>query len=121
MRIIKRIDAVLAEMRASPAASIPAPTKRKINAELAKGVTSGHPYARSFGAGLSAALDILAKYGIESGEATSPPLADSGSVRIQLAWTNKEDSFSPTAIENSVLVISFAKMTTGVEIVAYVS
>lgn len=123
MNILSRIDRSLSRLGESPASAsrLDAKTKSKINKELAIGVTSGYPYARSFGTGLSAAYDVLAKYGIEPARAVSPPLGNSGRVNVDLAFTNKEDSFSPTDIENAMLVVTFEQMDKGVEIIAYVS
>lgn len=120
MDIVQRIDAVLAEMGAA-SSKLDAATRRKINAALSKGVTSGYPYAKTFGAGLNAALGVLSRHGIEPTQIVSPPLSNEGRVTIPLAFTNPADSFSPIEITNSDLVVSFTTMDKGVEIVAYVT
>lgn len=122
MNIHTRINRALASLgEAASATRLDSATKRKINAALAKGITSGNPYATSFGQGLNAAFDILKQYGIEPGHTVSPPHGESGRVTVDLAYTNTADSFAPTDITNSVLVLTFQKMNTGVEIVSYVS
>lgn len=124
MNIHTRINKALAslgEAVAEKSSRLDSATKRKINAALAKGITSGSPYAQSFGQGLNAAFDVLKQYGIEPGHTVSPPHGNSGRVTVDLAFTNTEDGFSPTDITNSVLVLTFHNMNTGVEIIAYVS
>lgn len=121
MSVISRINTVLRKLGEAASSRLDASTKRKINAALSKGVTSGFPYAKSFGNGLSAAYDVLAKFGIEPAQMISLPLGREGRVSVPLAFTNTDDSFSPTQIENSDLIVAFANMNTGVEIIAYVS
>lgn len=123
MNILERINQSLRRLGETPAASasMNAALRRKINAKLAAGITSGYPYAQSFGAGLTAAYNVLAEFGIEPARAVSPPLGNKGRVNIDIAFTNKEDSFSPVEISNSLLVVTFENMHKGVEIIAYVS
>jgi hypothetical protein len=120
MNVLERIESVLASLSEAHS-TLPSGLRRKINAELSRGVTSGNPYAHSFSRGLSAAFDVLASHGIEPARSVSPPLSDTGRMSIDLAFTNREDSFSPIEITNSSLIVSYAKMRTGVEFIAYVS
>ena len=74
--------------------------------------------------GLSVALDLLAKHGIEIADVvdsfrfTMPE----GRITVDLAWTSAADSFSPVEIDNSMLVLAWYKCATGrYECVAYLS
>lgn len=81
--------------------------------------------------GYAHALDVLRDYKIElDGVVNSmsfKPL--SGTVRVNLAFTNAEDPFSPTPIENTMLIVSFAprgyegadRTETRFEVIAYLS
>lgn len=76
------------------------------------------------GKAISAAFDILSKYGIESGGSIDAfgLKQDSGSRRFDMAWTNPEDSFSPIPISNSYLSITWQLMDNNkFEVVAYLS
>ena len=60
------------------------------------------------------ALNVLADFGIElDGVVSSHQFSKSlenNMVRVDLAFTNPKDSFSPVQIQNSVLVVSFTKL-----------
>lgn len=110
------------------------PTMRnKINARLAgpaDGLDGNKPWPKAEH-GYAHALDVLSDYGIElDGVVNSmdfKPL--SGRVRANLAFTNKEDSFSPTSIQNTMLIVTFAprghegadRTQTRFEVIAYLS
>jgi len=73
--------------------------------------------------GYVAALDILSKYGIELGGVVDSHRfkGDKGSVSVDLAWSNKEDPFSPTPM-TSMLALSFYKLDDDkYEVLAYLS
>ena len=110
------------ELREESSNTLPPDIRRKANSEFANSKLGGHPYFDTFGQGLNLALNILAKYGIEPAEMVSPPLGNKGRVRVPLAFTNKEDAFSPRPIDNSDLILTWDKVRhNGVEIIAYLS
>ena len=83
---------------------------------------------RSVGHGLNEVFSVLARFGIEPDQVLSHWLfaEPSGSRLIRLAWTNPDDSFSPTSVEEMGLSFSWhTEKQWGearpVEIVAYLS
>lgn len=107
--------------------------KNKINARLA-GRADGLDGNKSWPKaehGYAHALEVLSDYGIElDGVVNSMGFKPmSGTVRANLAFTNVEDSFSPTSIINTMLIISFAprgyegadRTETRFEVIAYLS
>lgn len=75
--------------------------------------------------GYSRAVDLMDEYGVEL--ADIPNSFDfkprpTGVVRVDVAFTNQEDIFSPYAITNSVLVIQYTELREDVfEVIAYMS
>lgn len=119
---VYRIDAALALLGESAPGTLSASVRRKVNALLATNKkTNGNEYVRDFGMGLAAAVEALSANGIELGHTVSPPMGKSGRVTADIAFTNTADSFSPVAISNSQLLLTWEKMATGVEIVAYLT
>lgn len=100
-------------------------TKSRISGEFKRvGLDGNKPFPKA-SAGLTAALDVLADFEIESTTVVSAHsfLRDSGQLHIDLAYMNFADSFSPEAISNSVLVLSWHKFeaTGRYEVLAYLS
>jgi len=84
----------------------------------------GNKFFRKAQDGYSKALGVLQDYGIEMDEVVSSHLFNppEGRISINLAWTNKEDMFSPESIPNSMLVVTFHQMESGkFEVIAYLS
>lgn len=78
----------------------------------------------TLGKALSVAADVLATFGIEWGEVINSHSLNrpQGSLNIDLAKTNQEDSFSPMGIANSVLAFQWYTLDNGqFEVVAYLS
>jgi len=75
--------------------------------------------------GYSRAVDLMGEYGIELGDIPDPfdfKHRPTGSVRVDVAFTNQEDIFSPYAITNSMLIIQYTELRDDVfEVIAYMS
>ena len=98
-----------------------------IDAFKASGL-DGNGRFRSVGHGLNVAFSVLAQFGIEPDQVLSADLfrETSGSRPLRLAWTNPDDSFSPSPVEDMALAFSWhTERQWGadkpVEIVAYLS
>lgn len=99
-----------------------AATRQKINRRLADTALNGFPYFENFGKALCLACDILSRDGIELGTTVEPPLRNKDRVRIPIAWTNKEDIYSPVAIPNTDLLLVFEEVKPyKFEVVAYLT
>lgn len=99
-------------------------TRDKANLALLGAGLDGNGRFRKPSAGLTKALDVLSKSGIESDQITDAHRLsqDQGHENVRLAFTNIADSFSPTPIENTVLAFSWTKLRDGVyECLAYLS
>ena len=74
--------------------------------------------------GYAKALDVLGDFGIEmAGVVDSMRFrGEKNQFTLDLAWTNKADSFSPTEIANSMLAVSWYKRREdSYEVLAYLS
>jgi hypothetical protein len=74
--------------------------------------------------GYNLALKILGDFGIELGEIVSSHLfsPDSNTLKIDLAFTNPADSFSPVSITNSMLHLSYTRLDNDrFEVLAYLT
>lgn len=90
---------------------------------ISKGFDGNHRF-RSVSDALATAQTVLAEHGIEVDEVLSAHRfrGQSGHTLITLAFTNREDLFSPRSIENAGLAFAWHVFQTGrVEAVAYVS
>jgi hypothetical protein len=99
--------------------------KTKINRVFALEGLDGNGRFEKAERGMSKALEVLGDYGIEMDELPNSHVftQPSGRITLDLAFTNKEDSFSPIQISNSRLVLTFHKFeeTGKYEVTAYVS
>jgi hypothetical protein len=97
----------------------------QINKALIRGGLDGNGRFRKPEQGYSKALDILDTFDIELDEVVSSHLFSArptGTVRVDLAFTNRSDLFSPVSITNSLLYLQFTELREGVfEVVAYLS
>ena len=74
--------------------------------------------------GYTLALGILADFGIELGEVVSSHLfnRESGSLNVDLAFTNPADSFSPMQISNTMLYLQYTRLDNDrYEVLAYLT
>lgn len=75
--------------------------------------------------GYVAAVDVLSDFGIEIDEVVNThsfARRPSGSLHIALAFTNREDSFSPISIPDTELIISYHELAPDrFEVLAYLS
>jgi hypothetical protein len=97
--------------------------RNKIAKDMKKVGLDGNGRFRKPEEGYSKAVDVLSKYGIElDGIPDSHRFkGDKGSVSVDLAWSNKEDPFSPVSM-NSMLAVSFYKLENDkYEVLAYVT
>lgn len=97
--------------------------KRAINKDLNKAGLDGNGRFRKPEEAYSRALEVLAEYGIELDEVVSSHLfkGDKGSLTIDVAFTNPQDSFSPDSISNSVLRLDFTNLGNRYEVIGYMS
>ncbi len=112
------------DRRVAKGAKLDPSTRRKANGALVKAGLDGNGRFRSVGQGLSKAFDVLATFGIEPDETLNAHLftGDEGRRTLELAFTNQEDSFSPTNVSNSVLVFSwYTHDQDRIEVLAYLS
>lgn len=99
-------------------------TKSAVTGALVRAGLDGNGRFKTLGAALAKAGDVLGQNGIEWGEVINSHAlqGDRGTLNIDLALTNPEDSFSPTAIDNSMLSFQWYLLTGGqYEVVAYLS
>ncbi|MCH8518021.1 MAG: hypothetical protein LAT68_17120 [Cyclobacteriaceae bacterium] len=99
--------------------------RRKINAHLSRvGLDGNGRWDRPEG-GYVKALDVLSEYGIELGEVVSSDLfrRPSGTWNIEIAFSNPNDPYSPVAIRNSMLSLTYTEVGDGgrYETLAYLS
>ena len=108
---------------ARPTARLTTKLRMKANDALEHAGFGGRGRWRKSGMALAAAFNVLAKFGIEMDEVVSSHLMDrpKGTYQVDIAFTNQEDSFSPTSISNSVLHMSWEEVGNGVEVIAYLS
>ena len=75
--------------------------------------------------GYSRAVDLMGEYGVELGEIPNSfdfKPRPTGVIRVDVAFTNQEDIFSPYEITNSMLVIQYTELREDVfEVIAYMS
>ena len=115
---------IAARYLAAAVAKLDQKTKSAVTAALIKAGMDGNGRFVTLGNALSRAGDVLAKFGIEWGEVINsfPLKAPKGSLNIDLAKTNLEDSFSPTDIGNTRLAFQWYTLDNGqYEVVAYLS
>ena len=100
-------------------------TRTKANSALIRAKLDGNGRFRKPEQAYSKALDVLSGFGIELGEVVSShqfQARPTGTLRVDLAFTNQQDSFSPVEISNSILYLQFTELRDGVfEAVAYLS
>ena len=93
----------------SQTAKINSALRSKINRELVRAGLDGNSRFEKPGLALSAANKVLADNGIEWDEAISADrlMGSEGRITVDLAFTNKEDVFSPIQITNSMLAMTW--------------
>ena len=105
-------------------AKLDSATRRAGNKFLHQAGFDGNGRFRSIGKALNEAFDALAKVGIEQDTTLSAHLFQdkSGSRPLDIAFSNKEDPFSPETITNSFLHFSWTELSKDrYEVVAYLS
>jgi len=99
--------------------------RRQVNADLVRAKLNGNGRFRKPEEAYSKALDVLSTHGIELDEVVSSHMfkqRPGGTLKVDIAFTNDADPFSPTSITNSILYIQFTELRDGVfEAVAYLS
>jgi hypothetical protein len=107
-------------MKSTPA-KLDAGTRRKGNDALVKHGLDGNGRFRNVADAMNHAWMAIGPLGLEPGNSVPYTGGKSGTFSQDLRWTNKEDSFSPVDISNSVLYVQWAKLESGYEVVAYLS
>ncbi len=98
--------------------------RSKVNRELVQAGLDGNGRFEKPGLALAAAASVLTDNGIEFDEVVhaSRLMGDDGHTTVDMAFTNREDVFSPISIRNSMLAISWYKHAEyKYEAVAYIS
>lgn len=99
--------------------------RRKINSQLSRAGLDGNGRWDRPEGGYVKALDVLSEFGIELGEVVSSHLfrRPSGTLNIEIAFTNPSDPFSPIQIRNSMLSLTYTEVGDGgrYETLAYLS
>ena len=105
-------------------AKLDAATRRKANAMLSRKGLDGNRSFPKVGTGLAAIGEELTEFGLEWDTTLNAHLfmGDSGHTTLDIAFSNKEDPFSPTPISNSMVAVSWYKRETDkFEVTAYFS
>lgn len=103
---------------------LPQRLKREITLDFIKAGLDGNGRFEKPDKGYSRAVDILQKHGIELDQVVNSWefKQDSRQLTINVAFTNKADLFSPGPINNSMLVLSYHRLSdTAFEVIAYMS
>lgn len=97
--------------------------RRAANADLVRAGLDGNGRFTKVGQALTAAFDVLGKYGIEPDETLSAHRHSQpqGTWPIHVAFSNPSDSFSPVSIQNSVLHFAWTDLGNRFDVVAYLS
>lgn len=98
--------------------------RQSVNAHLIKAGFDGNTPWPRLGQGLTHLTSVLSDEGIEVLSTFNSHLfmSDDGTVRMDIAFANAADPFSPVDIHNSILVIQYHKHQSGrYEIVSYLS
>ncbi len=98
--------------------------RQQINHDLNHSGMDGNVSFHSVGQGLAAVGAVLSKHGLEWDETLNANtfLRDQGRRPLAIAFSNPQDSFSPTSIANSVVSFAWYKRESGnYEITAYLS
>lgn len=114
-RLLKRIAAV----------KLPTTLKNKIAQDFRKAGLDGNGRFAKPQHGTARAVDILSEHGIEIDDVLSADRfrdKESGRFNLHLAFTNKEDAFSPETISNSMLSVSYYQVAPNkYEVLVYLS
>jgi hypothetical protein len=98
--------------------------RSKVNHELVRAGFDGNGRFRSMGAAMNGMHAVLDKAGLELADIPSAHyfMRDQATVNFRLAFSNPQDPFSPTEIENTTLHISYTKLSEDkYEVVSYLS
>lgn len=109
---------------AATSARLDSKIRREANAALDRAGLGGRGRYRKPGAGLSAAWEVLEKFGLEPDAIPNAHLTGEpqGSITQDIAFSNEADAFSPVSITNSMLAFSWTELRDGVfECIAYLS
>jgi DNA-binding ferritin-like protein len=99
-------------------------TRNQANKALTRAGLDGNGRFEKPDRGYAKAVDVISDYGLEMDEVVSSFSFNrpSGSVTIDLAYTNREDLFSPISIDNAMLVVTWTELRPDYyEVLAYVS
>jgi hypothetical protein len=115
-------QALTAELR-KQAARLDTSLRQKINKDLRRAGFDGRGRWRKPQIGYARALDVLSDHGLELDSNPSSHLFNGpkGVLLVDVAFTNKEDPFSPESISNSVLRLDFTEVGNGYEMIGYMS
>jgi hypothetical protein len=105
-------------------ARLDAKTRMKINKKLDADGLGGRTFFRKAEHGLQTAIGVLQDFGIEQdGVENSYVFSQpTGRLKLDLAFSNDQDPFSPIEITNSKLIIQFTQMDSGnFEVIGYLS
>lgn len=109
---------------AAPGQKLDSKTRQEINRMLDRAGLDGNKRFEKAEHGFSRAMDVLSKFGIEQDEIPNSHIftRPDGRFTVDLAFSNPQDAFSPQAISNSMLVVTFHELAPyKFEVIAYVS
>lgn len=109
---------------AATSAHLTTKLRQEVNYALDRRGFGGRERWRKPGEALAEAFNVLARFGIEMDEVVNSHILDrpKGSYQVNIAFTNQEDSFSPTSISNSMLALSWEDLGNHrFEVIAYLS
>lgn len=99
--------------------------RRKVNEKLLRVGLDGNGRFRKPEQGFARAVEVMQEFGIEMDEVVSSHLFSprpQGTVRVDLAFSNPSDPFSPESITNSLLFLQYTELDAGrFEVTAYLS
>jgi hypothetical protein len=122
-KLAKAVSAIAARV-AGATQKLSSSLRQKINGDLSRHGLDGNIRFRSVGEGLAKIGAVLSQYGIEWDDTMNSHLfmGNEGRRTIDIAFTNQEDSFSPTPISNSMVALSWYRTETDkYEVTAYLS
>jgi hypothetical protein len=108
----------------APQGRIDPATRSVINRDLEKAGFDGNGRFARMGQALSKAFDVLSEHGIQTAEIINAHTFNQskGHRLIELAFSNAEDSFSPTSVSNAGLAFSWHDLgDERFEVIAYIS
>jgi len=123
-KVMTMLGSKVAEKYARSRGRLDSSLRQRINRELVQAGFGGRGRWQKPGLALSDAMEVLSKHGLEQDEipnshALSQP---TGTYSVNVAFSNEEDPFSPMAISNTALHLSWTELAPyKLEVISYLS